>query len=283
MLTYKSKRWEISSVGPDADLQLVGSDASGASAWLGLPIPASTISGDRYSFLVSVARFGIGERAKLRGMRQLVEIGAYVPTGDEDGTSYPLKRLVTTPNWRFVDGNIMWSLRRLRPQISGYYNSANQDGLQWRTSLSPAQLFETITSFIAPPYNGLFPGDSLEPNLTEFFDLRFPWTSDNAADILDSPITGPCMIALFASVLQTNPVTRAKLPGAPGTFSTNTGITPEDAFVGNYPTANYTRVAGSLIFEWTEGGPAIKPGAEKCPPRPDAPMSAIEEHYDGRA
>lgn len=169
--------------------------------------------------------------------------------GGSPSQQFPVKLVVDSPTWRFVDGNVMWALRRIRPTDPGFYNSANADGLQWRMGPSPAQLFESVGPPILPPFNGQLPGDAFEPNLAQFYDLRFPWQSNNAARILRVPIVGPCTIALFASVMQTDPATRLQMPGTKP-FSTDTGISREDAFVANYGScARYSRIAGSLIFQ----------------------------------
>lgn len=281
----RKRRWEQSTVGPDANLQLVGSDAQGGQAWLGLPIPSAVPATEqgRYTFLLAVAEFGIGEQAILVGMRQYVELQACISIAQSTQT-FPISCVQRTTSWRFVDGNIVWGLRKIRPMTPGFYNTSNADALQWRLGPSPAQLFETVSGagIILPPYAGAFPGEALEPSLAQFYDLRFPWVQDEAAHIMHCPIEGPCIVALFASVLQTNPATRISMPGTPP-FSTATGISREDAFVANFNTcARYGRIAGSLIFEQHEGGPALKPGSEKYPQRDQAPDSALERNYNER-
>lgn len=253
----RTQRLEFSTVGFDADLQLVGSDALRGDGWTGIAVPAArplTVDA-RYTFLLATAQFGAGSYATLVGIRQLVEIGCSVSTFGDQG--YPLKRLVETPTWRFVDGNVMWALRQLSP-TGPYYHSQDSDGLKWEVASAPAQLFESLPPGlpILPPYRGVLQGEPVTADLAQFYDVRFPWVDDEAAEALSVPIVGPCTIGLFASVLQTDPETRLVLPGTPGTFTVESGIVPEDVFVGNNPFsggtntgARYTRLAGSLIFQ----------------------------------
>jgi len=178
--------------------------------------------------------------------------------------NYPLEREVTTPFWKFVDGNISWHLRRIGPL---YQNTTattkNSESMQFLYGQTPALLFQNLPSDFGgyvPPYGGQPPGNALIPDLATFHDIRFPWWSNQAWHGLDIEIEGPCDIALFASVLQTNPLTRTPLVIPPGVPLRT--LQPEDAFIatpanpadprqqiGPAPNAVYARVAGSLIFE----------------------------------
>ena len=177
---------------------------------------------------------------------------------------YLLERPVVTPTWKFVDGNVSWGIRRL-VDPKNYPATGNKEGLMFRYSQTPAQLFETIFStggilpfdpdiLITPPYGGQFQGTALSPDLFQFYDMR----ADSWSRIIETDIEfqGPCDIAFFASIQQTNPSTRENPPATP-TFTTLAGAVPEDAFVQTYAGATYQRIAGSLIFEveeWAPGG-----------------------------
>ncbi len=178
--------------------------------------------------------------------------------------NYPLEHEVTTPFWKFVDGNISWHLRRVGPL---YQNTTattkNAESMQFLYGQTPALLFQNTPSDVGgyvPPYGGQPPGNALIPDLATFHDIRFPWWSNQAWRSLDIEIEGPCDIALFASVLQTDPTTRTPLVIPPGVPLRT--LQPEDAFIatpadptnprqqiGPAPNAIYARVAGSLIFE----------------------------------
>jgi hypothetical protein len=115
---------------------------------------------------------------------------------------------------------------------------------------TPALIYSTSPAEVggyAPP--GKVPGVPLIGQLGTFYDLRFGWRDDHAVSSLDTEIEGPCEIALYASIDQTDPGSRTtlvvpgSLPGGPN------GLGPEDAFVANFPDAIYWRIAGSLIFE----------------------------------
>jgi hypothetical protein len=66
-------------------------------------------------------------------------------------------------------------------------------------------------------------------NLGNVHDLRAPWRSSTAWTALDEYISGPCLVSLYGSVLQTNPATRpaAVIPSP----LIAAGIPPEEAFI----------------------------------------------------
>jgi len=178
--------------------------------------------------------------------------------------NYPLELEVTSPFWKFVDGNISWHLRRVGPL---YQNTTattrNAEGLQFLYGQTPALLFQRAPADLGgynPPYGGQPPGNVLVPDLATFHDLRFFWKTDDAWSSLDIEFEGPCDIALFASVKQTDPTTRTPLVIPPGVKLST--LQREDAFIatpqapldprqeiGVAPDAKYWRIAGSLVFE----------------------------------
>lgn len=279
----RGRRFEVSTKGFDENLQLIGSDSLSSPYWVGLRVPANATTDpkERYTALLAFARFGAGSRARLVGIRQLLTIGCFVPNDNQDApASFPLERPVETPFWKFVDGNVLWALRIIPPILQPTASTQNKEGRQFRYGTTPAFLFETtVGDSPIPPYAGGLPGNALVPDLYNFYDIRFPWVSDKAWDALDVSIQGPCDVVLFASIRQTS-LFRLALPGTPP-FLTTTGITPEDAFVGNNDTAQYWRVAGSLMFEEEDGTPT-KPETEKFPKRPSLPDSARDSNYDNR-
>lgn len=259
----RGSRFELATQGFDPALQLVGSDPFGAGNALGLripPLPSSKTS--RFLLMLAAVRIAAKRRIRLVGIRQYVSIGALVENTDPDIGSYPLELQVENPNWHFTDGNISWSLMRVPPTALTTLGligpagvvSINGDNKAFRYSLSPAILFETgvqnakndFTSYTPPPMMG----QPLCGDLGNFHDLRWPWrNAESQHQAMDIEIQGPCDIALYASVKQTDPGTRSTLL-LPGSLPAGTNSLPnEDAFVVNFPTAQYWRVAGSLVFE----------------------------------
>lgn len=209
---------------------------------------------------------------------------------DGSSTTYPLETQVGSPWWKFTDGNVLWGIRRLvRPQLIGNAADGTFGGtpVKFRWSTTPAQLFEAIaTGVITPPWGGLFPGEPLTADLGRMNDIRnAEWQKPTETDVW---CEGPCNVAFFASIQQTNPATRLGSPPANVTpLTTINGATKEDSFVQAYNATpgsggvTYKRIAGSLIFEmddeWTgqipkefarpsDGDRLVVPGAQTGDP-----------------
>jgi hypothetical protein len=174
-----------------------------------------------------------------------------------------LEQEVTSPVFRFPDGNVSWHLVKVAPTMLtslafGLPPFQGIENVAWRMSETSALLAEIITlpagnpfyvdlTNYIPPNLGHPYGDSIGQMKT-MQDMRAPWRADHAWGSLDIPVEGPGFFALMASVKQTAGVT---LP-AP----TNVQGTPaEYQFVSNYgPAVKYWRVAGALAvkmgWEW---------------------------------
>ena len=241
-------RYELSTTGLDENLQLVGADPYGTAYGFGLRIPNFQLSAHkRWLYMLAMSRIAANERVTLVGMRQFVSIGAL--KSDDSGTrNYPFEQQVTSPWWHFPDGNVSWHLKRVAPGMNMQPNDANAPGQTYLYAMQSALLYEQPPTIIStdhyvPPNNGQPPGASLLPEYDGMKDIRSPWQVHIPIGL---EIEGPCDIALFASVRQSDPITRAA--GIAGALTT-TGLAIEDAFVGNYPTAVYWRIAGALIFQ----------------------------------
>jgi hypothetical protein len=168
-----------------------------------------------------------------------------------DSTAFPFEFEVTSPFWRFTDGNVSWHITRY-PQTDPPPSTLNKDGVQFEYSLAPARLIQ-LADGITPPNGGRPYGMSLTGDLGCIHDIRHPWRSGHAWDSLRVEICGPCDIVFYASVLQTNPATRRVMPNITGANSST--FTPEDFFVSEFDNTDgagravYHRIAGSLIFE----------------------------------
>lgn len=266
-------RAESATAGIDEVFQTVGADPYGRQADVGLRVPALVLPGTtRYLFLLSLFSVARGKTARLRGYRQLVKLGANAGTG-EPVNYRPVEFNVTDPQFHPPGGNISWHLQDLGVKGANGIPGIDPkqappipelDNFAWRMSTSPALLFETATipagnayyismTAYTPPNGGLPYGVGLlDGGFSTFYDLRTPWQASQAWHSLDVELVGPRTVALFASVKQTNPseTPNYALPeingGATGYGS---GISPEEAFLVNFPLANYWRVGGSLVVD----------------------------------
>jgi len=222
----------------------------GDTASTGIVLPANpTISQSRRLFLRLFAmEVAEDEFIVIEALHQLVTIGTMLDVGDEqDPTQYPLELTVTDPTWCFIDGNISWHLRRIEPQ---QYRSTIYDDLVFlppyasdRTGLTSAILARVPVLGAYRPLNAGIPYGKPVGGLGNFKDLRYPWTQVTAN--LKQRVDGPCQVAFYASVHQTDPDTRVQPPvNVDGTY-----MRPEDRFVINHPQSRYWRVAGRMEVE----------------------------------
>jgi hypothetical protein len=253
--------FEVASSGIDEFLQGVGSDPFGGSSSVGLRVPtlATPDAHNRYLFMLASFSVGVGVWARIKGYRQLVTIGKSTGTGSAPRF---VEQGVTTPTWRFPDGNISWHLRRLGPPDAQGYPKAATNFTDLRSfvhnfSVGPALLYGAY---------GITPGDAFYMQLTgyqapnggkpwgtplrageqgTFYDLRTPWRSARAWTSLDMDLEGPDTVALFASVRQTS-----GLITSVNSLANTPNASPEDQFLAAYgPGVLYWRVGGSLIVE----------------------------------
>lgn len=252
-------RLEIATVGFNPNLQLVGSDPSGGPYDLGIFIGAnagSTKPTLRQLYMLCMKSFNAGQRGRLIGFREYLTL-LVQETSPTAGATYPLERPVETPTWKYVDGNVLWGIRCLPPKTHFRPNALNADGLAFEQSQTPAQLFETIGGgIITPPYGGLFPGNVLTPDLGSMRELRCRrWADYIPCDVY---FEGPCDIAFFASVQQTNPSTRTAPPVIGTTpipvsaqFNGGSGL-PDNTLVEHWYVVTTTGVnasIGDLLFD----------------------------------
>jgi hypothetical protein len=277
------RRIEIPTTGIDEALQLVGSDPFGGMSWVGLRVPflpteaVANANGEtpqwenRYVFVAATYSVGEGEVGRIIGYRQMVTIGAKLPIPAQEGPpvdSRVVEQLVTSPFWHFPDGGVSWHIRRLGPP--------NAQGLPARTpapgdlrsfahrwSDTPALLYDTATvpagdpfyvdlTAYKPPNGGQPYGEPLsDGHQGTFLDQRIPWVEAHAWSSLDIEVEGPDTIALIVTVAQTDPNSPLRpipsIPTAPNLYPA--GLSSEEQFLLNFPTAQYWRIAGSLIVE----------------------------------
>lgn len=270
------RRFELSTFGIDEANQGLTTDPfvpASTPTSLGLRIPPviSTTPQPRYLFLLAQRNLSRGKTV-IRGIRQGLTIG----TSLSNSSDVPLTAeefLVTSPFWKFSDGNVSWHLVR-EPNDSRVLQRPNTDAASWAymESTTPAMLYQTfsnsninangqpyyydigMTAYLPPSPNAWQP----IAGLGNFKDMRFPWNLPTNSVAIDETVEGSCKISLYASVLQTNPTTRAQaiLPSVSNVYPG--GVTAESAFVnsigvgeGGGTSAMYWRVFGSILFEDT--------------------------------
>jgi hypothetical protein len=276
-MSARNRRWEIATTGFDEYLQLIGGDpysANGASTSVGLRVPTlatpTVLLGgltSRYLFLLSSFSVPEGGRVRIRGYRQMVTIGYKQVEGESSPTTRIVEQLVTSPFWRFADGNVSWHIHRIgSPNAQGVPQNpgngpADMSSFKQYWADGPALLYGppaparpagdiyTNLGSYAPPNAGKPYGQPVASKQGTFYDLRSPWEADRAWDSLDIPIDGPDTIAFFASVRQTNPEARVALAAPSTPLNYQAGLSSEEQFLLNFPNAIYWRVAGSLIVE----------------------------------
>ena len=243
-------RFQVSTVGADPNLQLVGSDPWGSASFTGLQVPAvPTPAGSpqlRYLFMMCRARFHNGSRVRLVGFKQYAELLATLQLGDVGNGSALLTQQITSPLWRFPDGNISWHIVRVGPGFRDTRNPANADSLIYLDSRAPALLFQNLGPYV-PPNGGRPWGKPMTANdLGNLHDLRYPWRDSQSELELNVPIATPCDVVCYASVAQHN--VDVTLPDL--TAAAVASLPPETQFWYNFQNScMYGRIAASMIFE----------------------------------
>jgi hypothetical protein len=272
-------RVEVSTTGIDEALQGVSSDpfpTSGYSTSTGLRIPpvlaANETPATQPRYLFTLASLTFQDGIRLLGMRQGLTIG--VDANEGDAPERPIECRVTTPNFRFPDGNVSWHLvienQPQRSQAQVLTNAQNWVKLQ---SDNPAMLYQTFFNTNETPTGApVLYIDGLTaytpPDLTtgwqpvagcgNLHDIRFPWDSGHAWSSFGPggiEIEGGGRLSLYASVLQSNPATR----GTPTltASSLSSSACPEECFIQNFTSTVdevtlgpvFWRIMGALLVE----------------------------------
>jgi hypothetical protein len=191
-----------------------------------------------------------GQIAIIRGLRTYIGITGSLLVA-EDEIAVPFEIPVTTPNWKFSDGNYSFHVRRLGPAFYDSRFSATQvPGTSPQVSGSDsALLFTQLAAPYIPPGGGIPPGDAVD-FLGTWRDMRYPWTAANW-DQLRVPVPGPCTLVLYCSIQQTDPATRAAPSDCPPVSLPC--IAPEDCFVRGFTNVRYGHVGGAMLIELAPG------------------------------
>jgi hypothetical protein len=277
-----AKAWEVSASGVDETLQGLTSDAYGG-AQIGAPpalasglrVPALA-SPNRYLFQLATIDVDACEAVHLIGWRQFVSIGINLASGA--APSLPIEMQVTSPYWKFLDGN--WSFHLVAEPHGG-----GTSGMPTAANFSPGR--SKGSALLYDPAQTTFSAGAVDSNGNPFYyqigmtayappagissrwedvvglsnvhDIRAPWLGSPVWHSLDVEVEGPRRLALYASVLQTNPSTRPAVTYPTGTPDNVT--TPEEYFVSKYTQIFDNgndgpiiwRVGGSLIVEDMKG------------------------------
>jgi hypothetical protein len=252
---------EASTSGNDEWLQGLGGDPYGGISSVGLRIPGlATTKANRYLALLASFSIPHGIEARLVGYRQLLTLGAVTAApGSETGGRF-VELEVTTPMFRLPDGNVSWHIQQLGgPNAQGVPRKpsdgrdlpsfkrtwADGPAILYEDYTIPAgnAFYENLTSY-TPPNGGKPYGQPMRAGTQgTFYDLRTESRTHGAWHSLDMQIYGPCTVAFFASILQSNGASPAGLlAGIPN------GL-PEEQFIAAFSGVKYWRVGGSLIFE----------------------------------
>ena len=271
-----------STSGLDESLQGISTDPFGQNlpASVGLRIPPVLSSSivppnqPRYLFCLATRTLERG-KTTIRGIRQGLTIG--INRSSDTTRELPYEFPVTSPTWRFPDGNVSWHLVR-EPNDRVEIQHPLTDAASWRylQSDQPAMLYKKagfsagtfnpatgaplfynrgLTSYTPPDFSAS-QAHSIG-NLGNLRSIAYPWEpqSDNQLNIV---INGNCRISLYASVLQTNPLTRLQPISLTAADIISGGIANEDAFVANFTSGGgespllspiYWRIFGSILFD----------------------------------
>jgi hypothetical protein len=248
----RSTIFEVSSAAANTDKLAIGSSpALGDYSGTGLEVPfaPTTAQTNRYLFRLCGISIPFGKSVRIMGLRQLATIRAGFQ--DEHGlNTYYLEKEIVSPLWSFLDGNISWHLRLLnraeqRSRGPGGPIVPGTSGDVY-TGRDSALLYNQLLPYIAPG-NGVVPGRAV-PYLGTWRDMRFPWNDPGIE--LDTVVSGPSQVIMYASVHQTDPDTRYRLPAIadPG------ALRPEDRFLQAYPlNAVYGHVGGAFTVQTITG------------------------------
>lgn len=242
-------RHEIVSGGRDPALGFVGSDPYNTATYTGLivpSVPSASIGGARYLFMLARERFQSGEQGvRLTGIRQYLDLVASITP--EDGPVQTYHKEIRRPMFHPPDGNVTFHVMIINSTFRDSRNPLNADSFLFQDSRSAALLYQTTAPYV-PPNGGRPWGRPIGASLGNIHDIRYPWHQSNPEVRLDIPIPLPCDVALFASVRQNDPSTNPLASSL--TAGQIASLDPEEQFLVNFAaTAQYGRIAGSLIFE----------------------------------
>lgn len=267
-------RVEIASSGIDDSLQAITSDPFGApfATGAGLRVPSfnptnKNATQNRFLFLLATRQ--VQRRCRLVGIGQYLTIGTNAFGGEGSPQVRPLELAVTTPSFRFPDGNVSWHIV-LEPNVSPKSRPLTDAPNFMRNKADgPALLYTGVPTFGADftnpvtgaPVGGYaFPGamtSYVAPEVQSewraiaglgcFYDLRYAYnTSTVWSPNIEIAADSLMRISFYASVLQT-----AGSSPSYTTVPTPVYLPPEESFInsGWASSVFYWRIGGRLVFE----------------------------------
>ena len=203
-------------------------------------------SSNRYLFRLCSHTVPAGMAARLIRVGEYTEIGCLVPDTVYGGNYQP-RLEVTTPSWSFSDGNVARGITLLNLPARDDLNPTQlAPGLSRNLSNTNSALIVGDNGLEFPyeaPMGGVFPGSPLE-GLGPWRDKLFGWSHSSSP--LDYAIEGPCIVTYWASVKQTDPLSRVRLTATDEEIA---ALCPEDRFVMRFPSTVYTRIGGFMVLE----------------------------------
>ena len=238
--------YEVSTVAFDPDRIGVGSSPYVGDVFnslLQIPATPSPTPETRHLFLLAAYEIPACSCCRIKGIGIALLLGADLVL--TDGTVIRLQSWVDDPFFAFPDGNVSYHLRLFEghPRTRTYDPFPIPSRSNNLTTKEPALLYDPFAAHALA--NGIPPGRPLDA-LGTFRDKRFDYLSPSDPGI-DRVVDGPAMVALYASVKQTNPATRPNLP--PGTNTD--GLSTPYAFWAAHPDAVYDKIGARLLVECT--------------------------------
>jgi hypothetical protein len=219
----------------------------------GIVIPDTRTPNRSRRYLMRLCGVNVNEGARVivRSIRQLLTIGA-VTESNQPGVGYPYELAVTSPVWRFVDGNVSWHLRKVNPKVPEAGPRQFNDVAPLVTPYSASQYGISSTILTRDgaggayvPLNGADAYGDPVAGLGTFYDMRYPWPNSTEPADLGIEVSGACDLVIFASVYQTDPTTRIVPAVAPNLLT----IGPEDRFLAAFPNARYHRIGAEMVVD----------------------------------
>jgi hypothetical protein len=255
----------VSSAQIDPGLTFVGgSPFQGDISATGILVPSAPTPSQNRRYLFRCCGLGLGpnQTAYVRSLRYYLWIG--VNQAQNNGIVH-FEQLVTTPGWRFPDGNASFHLRRIGAgsNLQAHYPTSIFDppGIAFTANgVTPALLGRPIAGVYFPINGGLPYGQDVA-GLGTIRDVRFDPYQTPHQD-LDLQVVGPGNVEVFASVHQTDPTTRTNWAGPK---DIREGLCPEDRFVVTFDLARFWRVGAEMtvdICTWDPEGWCKEPGCD---------------------
>ncbi len=241
---------ELATESFDPDLLGVGSSPwPGDATSIGVRVPLAPTTAQTNRYLIRLAAIDIpnNHAIVIRGIWQYATLRALTARGGPDCLPVPLELEIESPGWHFADGNISWHLRWEPNQFSeeSVFDAGQQPGTSpTMNGVDHALLYVPPLTPYQAPGAGIPPGTDVD-YLGTIREMRY---LDRQSRELAIPVFGPGRVAFYASVHQTDPVSRCPIDSVPAGIGR-----PEDQWLFFWEDQDidviYGRVAGGLAVE----------------------------------